>query len=199
MLGFEFDDGAEVLGGANRLTAQEDSDAEFEFDRTDFSAATTPPRTDNGFSKRKPKALSVRTSVDEVMPGDGSTMWSPSTGIDDLFCGLAAGTNAAPSNGGTKGKTPTSLNVLLDGHQGFVDVGTPHLKMSDMWAPSPHTKSSAEMLNSSLNAGDSWLDKSLENHLSMSAAEISSMMCLTPPKRELIKPHQVSSNPYTLV
>jgi len=184
MLGFEFDDGAEVLGGANRLTTQEDADAEFELDRTDFSAATTPPRTNNVFSKRKPTALSVRTSlsVEEVIPGDGSTMWSPSTGIDDLFCGLAAGTNAAPSNGSTKSKTSASLNVLLDGHQGFVDVGTPNLKMSDMWAP--HTKSSAEMLSSSLNAGDSSLDKSLDNDLSMSmsVAEISGMMCFTPPK-----------------
>jgi hypothetical protein len=153
-----------------RLTAEEDSDAEFEFDRTDFSAATTPPRTDNGFSKRKPKALSVRTSVDEVMPGDGSTMWSPSTGIDDLFCGLAAGTNAAPSNGGTKGKTPTSLNVLLDGHQGFVDVGTPHLKMSDMFHTAAQSKSPG-------NTGVSF-----ESDPSITAAEVASMMCFTPPK-----------------
>jgi len=172
MLGFEFDDGAEVLGGANRLTTQEDADAEFELDRTDFSAATTPPRTDNVFSKRKPTALSVRTSlsVEEVMPGDGSTMWSPSTGIDDLFCGLAAGTNAAPSNGGTKSKTPASLNVLLDGHQGFVDVGTPNLKMSDMFHTAAQSKSPG-------NTGASF-----ESDPSITAAEVASMMCFTPPK-----------------
>jgi hypothetical protein len=193
MLGFEFDDGAELLGGAHRGTG-EDGCQDF-----GLSSAVSACHRSCSLSKRRQQKLNIRTGDDCVGGENGSTMWSPSTGIDDLFCGLAAGTNAAPSNGGTKGKTPTSLNVLLDGHQGFVDVGTPHLKMSDMWAPSPHTKSSAEMLNSSLNAGDSWLDKSLENHLSMSAAEISSMMCLTPPKRELIKPHQVSSNPYTLV
>ena len=192
MLGFEFDDGAEVLGGAHRGTGEDGCD---DFG---FSSAISGAQRNCSLSKRRQQKLNIRTGEDCVGGEMGSTMWSPSTGIDDLFCGLAAGTNTAPSNGGTKGKTPTSLNVLLDGHQGFVDVGTPNLKMSDMWAP--HTKSSAEMLSSSLNAGDSSLDKSLDNDLSMSmsVAEISGMMCFTPPKRKLIKPYHMPSNPYTL-
>ena len=168
VLGFELDD----CSDAHRCSteANEDSDAEFEFDRTDISAATTPPRVANVFSKRKPKALSVCTGVEDVMPEDGSTMWSPSTGIDDLFCGIAAGGNAASSNGGAKGKTPTSLNVLLEGHQGFVDAGTPNLKMSDMFHAATHHKSPS-------NVG-----VSLESDHSMTAAEVASMMCFTPPK-----------------
>ena len=97
-------------------------------------------------------------------------MWSPSTGIDDLFCGIAAGGNAASSNGEAKGKTPTSLNVLLEGHQGFVDAGTPNLKMSDMFHAATHHKSPS-------NVG-----VSLESDHSMTAAEVASMMCFTPPK-----------------
>jgi hypothetical protein len=192
MLGFEFDDGAEALGGAHRGIGEDGCD---DFG---FTSAVPGAQRNCSLSKRRQQKLNIRTGDDCVGGEIGSTMWSPSTGIDDLFCGLAAGTNAASSNGGTKGKTPTSLNVLLDGHQGFVDVGTPNLKMSDMWAP--HTKSSADMLSSSLNACESSLDKSLDNDLSMSmsVAEISGMMCFTPPKRKLIKPHHMPSSPYTL-
>jgi len=176
VLGFELDDCSDVLGGAHRCSTEATEDGE----GFDFASA----QRSCSLSKRRQQKLNIRTGDDVVGGEDGSTMWSPSTGIDDLFCGIAAGGNAASSNGGAKGKTPTSLNVLLEGHQGFVDAGTPNLKMSDMWAPSPHTKSSAEVLNSSLNAGDSSLDKSLDTDLSMTAADIAGMMCFTPPKRK---------------
>ena len=145
-----------------------DIDSDLELPGADASAATTPPRASTMFSKRKPKALSVCTGPDEVAQEAGSTMWSPSTGIDDLFCGV----NGAPaSSHGAKARTPSSLNALLEGQQGFVDAGTPNLKMSDMLHPALGHKIHA-------HTGD----VSLESDHTISAAEVASMMCFTPPK-----------------
>ena len=60
-----------------------------------------------------------------------------------------------------KSKTPTSLTVLLDGQQGFVDAGTPSLRIC-----------MSEVLQT-------------ESDQHMSAADVASMMCFTlssPPK-----------------
>lgn len=174
VLGFELDDCSEVLRGAQHRSHDNDH-ADFEFDRTDVSAATTPPRVSNSFSKRKPKALSVCTASQDVVGDSGCGMWSPSTGIDDLFCGLppAAASAGAASSHGFKGKTPTSLNVLLDGHQGFVDAGTPNLKMADMFVGTCQHKSPSTCGNAAV---------SLDSDHNMTAAEVASMMCFTPPK-----------------
>jgi len=160
MLGFDLAD--DSCGG------EVDADFELSVPVAEASAATTPPRASTIFNKRKPKALSVCTGPEDVAPEPGSTMWSPSTGIDDLFCGV----NGAPGSAhGGKGKTPSSLSALLEGHQGFVDAGTPNLKMSDMLHPTTNSKSHA-------HAGD----VSLESDHPISAAEVASMMCFTPPK-----------------
>ena len=143
-------------------------DPDFDLPGAEASAATTPPRASTIFSKRKPKALSVCTGPEEVAQEAGSTMWSPSTGIDDLLCGV----NGAPASSlaAAKPKTPSSLNALLEGQQGFVDAGTPNLKMSDMLHPTVGHKIHS-------NTGD----VSLESDHTMSAAEVASMMCFTPP------------------
>ena len=96
------------------------------------SPSATPPPRCTSFSKRKPKALSCLVNVcqgvevAEVAP----TMWSPSTGLDDLFCGLPASARLAytPRSAMLKGKTPSSLAVIMEGHQGcFADAGTPNV------------------------------------------------------------------------
>mmetsp|Transcript_74551 Transcript_74551/g.109320 ORF Transcript_74551/g.109320 Transcript_74551/m.109320 type:complete len:556 (-) Transcript_74551:66-1733(-) len=96
------------------------------------SPSATPPPRCTSFSKRKPKALSCLVDVcqgvevAEVAP----TMWSPSTGLDDLFCGLPASARLAytPRSAMLKGKTPSSLAVIMEGHQGcFADAGTPNV------------------------------------------------------------------------
>ena len=122
------------------------------------------------FNKRKPKALIVCTGAEDMAEEGNGSMWSPSTGIDDLFSGGAHGSSAY----GAKGKTPTSFNVLLDGQQGFVDAGTPNLKLSDVFHSlrSPHG-AAAEM--------------PLESEHCISAADVASMMNITPPKSSLIK------------
>jgi len=165
---FEQDDCLDSFVRQQRCTDDDD----FALPCSDASAATTPPRASTMFSKRKPKALSVCTGAEDAVSGESSTMWSPSTGIEDLFCG-----NAVAFAHGTKGKTPTSLNVLMDGHQGFVDAGTPNLKMTDI------LQASSSHFSNKSNAGDVSLDDSND----MTAAEVASMMCFTPPKSALRK------------
>lgn len=94
------------------------------------SAAQQPRSTT--FSKRKPKALSCQVDTcdrEEVPP---STMWSPSTGLDDLFAGLPSSARLCgsytPGSAKLKGKTPSSLTAIMEGHQGcFANAGTPNL------------------------------------------------------------------------
>jgi len=97
-------------------------------DYSDSTTASQPPRSARtSFSKRKPKALSCDVESCEGEEVASATMWSPSTGLDDLFAGLPSSARLSLSVT-YKGKTPSSLAVIMEGHQGcFAEAGTPNL------------------------------------------------------------------------
>jgi len=148
-LGLSFD-----CFSAHRRDAEEFGCSDTDYSDSTSASATPPPRS-TSFSKRKPKALSCQVDVcqgEEV----AHTMWSPSTGLDDLFCSLPASARLGMSSGYTpgsarlKGKTPSSLAVIMEGHQGcFADAGTP----------------------------------SLSSDFAVSASEVASFMCFSPHRK----------------
>ena len=101
-------------------------------DVSEAASATPPPRS-SSFSKRKPKALSCEVDTcqgEEAAP----IVWSPSTGLDELFGGMPASarlqvpcTPGSALLSGRGGKTP-ALSVIIEGQHGcFADAGTPNL------------------------------------------------------------------------
>jgi hypothetical protein len=124
-LGLSFD-----CFSAHRKEEEEDwSCCDSDLSECSSASAAQQPRSTT-FSKRKPKALSCQVDACEEVPP--STLWSPSTGLDDLFAGLPASARLCgsytPGSAMLKGKTPSSLAVIMEGHQGcFAEAGTPNL------------------------------------------------------------------------
>jgi hypothetical protein len=86
-----------------------------------------PRSARTSFSQRKPKALSCDVESCQGEEVASATMWSPSTGLDDLFAGLPSSARLSLSVT-YKGKTPSSLAVIIEGHQGcFAEADTPNL------------------------------------------------------------------------
>ena len=72
--------------------------------------------------------------------------------------------------------------MLLDGQQGFVDAGTPNLRMTDMLAPEhPAYHDGPQLQHRTRSSLYCETEDSFEHDV-MSAAEVASMMCFTPPK-----------------
>ena len=76
--------------------------------------------------------------------------------------------------------------MVLDGPQVFADAGTPNLKMTDMLAASPVYRGAGEQQAKAADDSFGVDDMASKNDSfgvdDMSAAEVASMMCLTPPK-----------------
>ena len=146
--------------------------------------------TTTSLRSRRHQTLNINTTDEEVTSpatGEiGSKMWSPSTGIDELFSGAAA--HGGGSSHGTRGKMSAgiALGMVLDGPQVFLDAGTPNLKMTDMLAASPVYRGASEQQAKAADDSFGVDDMASKNDSfgvdDMSAAEVASMMCLTPPK-----------------
>ena len=167
------------FGLANGHDGNTETELDLDQPSGDVSAAATPSRTkseseETPFSQRKPKALCVCTGALEVADEAAGGMWSPSTGIDELFSGGMLAANGASAHG-QKGKTPTSLGGLLGGQTAFIEAGTPNLKMADIgWGGGT--------------------DEPEESKHSMSALEVANMMSFstdTPPKDVIRKSSRV--------
>jgi hypothetical protein len=134
---------------------------------------TRPARTCSSvFARRKPKGISIRTALDETggQSNVDSSLWTPGCAPEmDLF--------------NMSGDTPSTLsNSCTSGHMGMTaqptssHAGSPRscLGVGEMFSVNMHSIVSRE-------SGEMYA-LGHEPHNSMTAAEVASMLCTTPPQ-----------------